>query len=287
MPVNYQPIIIIGAARSGTNMLRDILTQLPDSGTWPCDEINYIWRHINTTCPIDEFGVEQATPSVQTYIRHQFAKLAQKQKLSLIVEKTCANSLRVAFVNQIFPTAKFIFIVRDGRDVTASALKRWNAPLDLPYILRKSRFVPVSDIPYYGIRYVWNHVYRLVARKKRLAYWGPRFTGMDEMLQSHSLAEVCAAQWAVSVSKAEQDLATLEPKRVHRVQYEDFISQPVDNMVQLTQFLGVKLEIRQAKQMTENVSVNSIGQWKTQLDPETQQLILPLLQVELQRYGYI
>lgn len=287
MPDQYKPIIIIGAARSGTNMLRDILTQLPGVGTWPCDEINYIWRHGNTTCPTDEFKVEQATPRAQAYIRQQFAKLAKKQRLSFVVEKTCANSLRVAFVNQIFPNAKFIFIVRDGRDVTASAIKRWNAPFDLPYILKKARFVPVADMPYYAIRYVWNHIYRLVARKKRLAYWGPRFTGMDEMLQSRSLAEICAAQWAISVSKAAQDLATLEPERVYRLRYEDFVSQPKDNVIQLAQFLKVELDMKQAKQMTETVSVKSVGQWKKQLAPASQQLILPLLQVELQRHGYI
>ena len=39
------PVIIIGAGRSGTNMLRDLLAQLPQFSTWPCDEINYIWRH--------------------------------------------------------------------------------------------------------------------------------------------------------------------------------------------------------------------------------------------------
>ena len=42
-----QPVVIIGAARSGTNMLRDVLVKLPGVGTWPCDEINYIWRHGN------------------------------------------------------------------------------------------------------------------------------------------------------------------------------------------------------------------------------------------------
>jgi hypothetical protein len=30
---------------SGANMLRDVLTLLPGVATWPCDEINYTWRH--------------------------------------------------------------------------------------------------------------------------------------------------------------------------------------------------------------------------------------------------
>jgi len=34
-------IIIVGAPRSGTNMLRDVLTSFDGVCTWPCDEINY------------------------------------------------------------------------------------------------------------------------------------------------------------------------------------------------------------------------------------------------------
>ena len=47
-------IIIIGAPRSGTNMLRDVLTALPGFETWPCDEINLAWRHGNRALPSDE-----------------------------------------------------------------------------------------------------------------------------------------------------------------------------------------------------------------------------------------
>ena len=72
----YQPVIIIGAARSGTNMLRDVLTSLPGVGTWPCDEINYIWRHRNARNPLDEFQPEQATDPVRRFIRGEFDRIA-------------------------------------------------------------------------------------------------------------------------------------------------------------------------------------------------------------------
>jgi len=56
----HPPIIIVGAGRSGTNMLRDLLAQLPEFSTWPCDEINYIWRHGNRGFETDEFTREMA-----------------------------------------------------------------------------------------------------------------------------------------------------------------------------------------------------------------------------------
>ena len=167
------PIIIIGAGRSGTNMLRDILTKIQEFGTWPCDEINYIWRRGNVRYPSDEFDVEQATEPIKKFIRRAFNRIAQKRGLKYVVEKTCANSLRVSFVERVFPEAKFIFIVRDGRDVVESALKRWVAPLDIPYIIKKARYIPLTDIPYYSIRYLWHRIYRVFSKINRVSFWGP------------------------------------------------------------------------------------------------------------------
>ena len=93
--MNYLPVIIIGAGRSGTNMLRDILTQLPGFGTWPCDEINYVWRHGNVREPTDELAPHLATDSVQRFVRCAFDRLAARRGWTHVVEKTCANSLRV------------------------------------------------------------------------------------------------------------------------------------------------------------------------------------------------
>ena len=62
---NFTPIIIIGAARFGTNILRDTLAQLPSVATWPCEEIKFIWRHGNARYPSDIFPNEFATSAVK------------------------------------------------------------------------------------------------------------------------------------------------------------------------------------------------------------------------------
>jgi ATP-binding cassette subfamily B protein len=73
--------------------------------------------------------------------------------------------------------------------------------------LKKVRYVPFTDLPYYGVRYFWTRVYRLFSREKRLAFWGPAFEGMDAVLKAHTLNEVCALQWQQCVNKAEAGLA--------------------------------------------------------------------------------
>ena len=159
----YDKLIIVGAPRSGTNMLRDMLAKLPGVGTWPCDEINYIWRHGNVRYLSDVFSPDMATPRVVSYIQRQFDDFAGKNSLRVLVEKTCANSLRIGFVDKVVPDAKYIFIVRDGLDAVGSAMIRWRAELDFVYLLKKARYVPLSDLPYYAFRYFWNRVYRVVS----------------------------------------------------------------------------------------------------------------------------
>lgn len=283
----YQPVIIIGAGRSGTNILRDVLTQIPGSGTWNCDEINYIWRHGNARYPCDEFNVNLATKSVKRYIRRAFSRLAQSLGVRYVVEKTCANSLRVAFVASVFPEAKFIFIVRDGRDVIASAMKRWVAPLDIPYLLKKARHLPLTDAPFYGARYLYNRMYRLFSGEKRLAFWGPRFEGVEEVLRSRTLAEVCAMQWVRCVESSEHDLDQLDASRVRRLRYEEFVTNPSGELKALARFLDTHISRNDLRKSIQRVSSKSVGNWKTRVEPETMEVIEPLIRASMKRYGYM
>lgn len=80
-PGSVRPIVIIGAPRSGTNMLRDALCQVSGPGTWPCDEINAVWRCGNGRHPTDELRLEHARPEVKRYIRRAFDRLARRRRV--------------------------------------------------------------------------------------------------------------------------------------------------------------------------------------------------------------
>lgn len=259
------PIIIVGAGRSGTNMLRDILVQLPGLETWPCDEINYIWRHGNRDFPTDQFSREMATPTVTKYLRKQFDKLSRVTRATTVVEKTCANSLRCGFVDQAFPDARFIHIVRDARDVALSANLRWTAKLDVPYLMRKARYVPLTDLPWYGSHYFANRISRLFSKEGRLSVWGPKFDGMKEVFANHSVAVACAIQWRECVQLAREQLGQLDSSRVHTLRYEDFTNDPVSNIQLIAEFLGISIASGQIEHMTGSVSTKSVGNWRNRL----------------------
>lgn len=282
----YKPIVIIGAPRSGTNMLRDVLCNLDGIGTWPCDEINYIWRHGNVRIETDEFTPEMATPVIKKYVQQQIDKLAAKKQLNFIVEKTCANSLRVGFVEQIIPDAHFIYVVRNGMDVIASANLRWKAKLDIPYLLRKVRYVPLTDLPYYSFRYFWNRLYRLFSGEKRLAYWGPQLNDMKKLLEKHSLNEICAIQWQRCIQNSERDFENIDHSRISKISYEKFVNDPVTELSKILIDIGIEANPEKIKSSVSRVSNKSIGKWENQLNPEDIRSIGVHINQTMEKLGY-
>ena len=280
-------VILVGAPRSGTNMLRDVLTSINGVFTWPCDEINYIWRHGNVWYPSDEIPAERANPAVKNYIQQRFSDIQEKYSANVVVEKTCANSLRVTFVDAVVPSAKYIFIYRDGIDATGSAKERWTAKLDISYLLEKVRFVPKADLPYYAVRYFWARIYRLISSEKRLAFWGPKLDNMQEILQKHSLNEVCALQWQRCVDKADEALSAMPEGKVIRVCYEDFVQQPGKELGRILEFLGKDVPEADIAEAVKDVSPRSLGKGRKALGESEVANLEKLVGDSLKRYGYL
>lgn len=280
------PIIIIGAGRSGTNILRDSICRLDGLETWPCDEINYIWRHGNITHKTDRFIAADANDNVKKFIRKEFDKFEIKSGANYIVEKTCANSLKIPFIEEIFPTAKYLFIVRNGFDVVSSARQRWTASLELIYIIKKVRFVPPGDMPYYGMRYLVNRIKKLYTKEKRLAFWGPIYPGMVDDLRKTSLIEVCGKQWNTCVETAYNDLMALPGGRVHCLKYEDFVTRPIEEMENISNFLGFKFPRYKLSDAVANVSSLSVGNYKKYLTEAEIKQLKPIIEPTLESIYY-
>ncbi len=238
----FTPIIILGAGRSGTNVLRDVLTGLPDFATWPCDEIQPIWRHGNLRWPDDEFSSDMARPAIVRFVRNAFRKQWRRLgRPKFLVEKTCANTLRVPFIDAIFPGAKYIQILRHGADVVDSAEKRWRGELELPsfsYFLAKARFIPTLDIPIYLWSFASKRFGMIFGKAKHLSTWGPKFRGVAE-LQDTPLKEICARQWCACVEATQNGLKAVDQARHITLYYEDLVSHPDRELKRILGFLDI------------------------------------------------
>jgi 6-pyruvoyl-tetrahydropterin synthase len=278
-------LIIIGAPRSGTNILRDVLTSFKKVGTWPCDEINLIWRYNNSRYPNDEFSVDMAKKNNSEYIRKQFEKLGANYSLETVVEKTCANSLRVGFVNKILPDAKYIFIYRNGFDAVASAKKRWTSSFDLKYTMKKLRFVPYQDFPYYGYNFIKNRITRAFSDEKRLKTWGPVIEEFDS-IDSMSLNEICAYQWKKCIKNSLRDFSKIDETRFFKVKYEEFVTNPFETVEKICNYSGINPEIKVIERAIKNVSAKSIGKYKKELSASEIDLVGGIISEEMKALGY-
>lgn len=287
--LDFTPVIVIGAGRSGTNVLRDTLCRLPDFATWDCDEINPIWRHGNLSISHDELRPRDASAPVRDFIRRRFASEWERRgRPRYLVEKTCANTLRVPFVAEVLPEARFVEIVRDGRDVIASASKRWRGEMELPwvpYYWSKVRNTPLADLPVYAGRFVRSHFAKLFARSNRLLLWGPQFAGMDALPKDIRLLELCARQWSRCVDASEDALASLPQDRRMSVRYEDFTRDPTATLVVICDFLGLDAEPAAIAAAVEPVSARSVGKGKRDV-AEACAAVNDILGPSLERRGY-
>jgi hypothetical protein len=286
----FTPLVIIGAGRSGTNALRNALTQLPSFATWPCDEINPIWRHGNLDWPNDEIPPERATPAVRQSIRRAFWRIWRQQgRPDFVVEKTCANALRVPFVNAVLPEARYIHIIRNGFDVVASARKRWRGELEVPsfpYYLAKARYAPLSDLPRYAVSALRNRLAIKLGRQEHFSSWGPRFAELDALASDAALDEIVAQQWAACVNSSDAAFSRIDVKRVLDLRYEDFTGDPAGSLNVIARWLGVAFDETIVTMAASSVRATSVrtGQAVAEVPPGA---IKTVLDGPMRAHGYL
>ncbi len=124
-----RPIFIIGCPRSGTTLLRMILDAHPRIS---CGEET---KFLTDLEPI--VGAHQRLLASYGFdrgwwldrIREMYggfqAAYLEKRAKARWAEKTPSYTMHLGFVEELFPAAQYIHIIRDGRDVVASFRDRW------------------------------------------------------------------------------------------------------------------------------------------------------------------
>ncbi|GGL29635.1 sulfotransferase [Phycicoccus endophyticus] len=234
--MDLKPIILVGAARSGTKALRDALAMASGVDAVPYD-VTYVWRYGNDAMPHDRQLPAHAKPKTSRMVHTFFRRYANAD--GRLVEKTVGTSLRVGYVSTLMPGASFVHLIRDGVDVAESSRRQWLAPAELGYLREKVRHFPLRLLASYGRRFVrWNVAQRLRG-DDRVASWGPRYPGMDSDVVTERLLTVCARQWANSVTLALADFRDYQIPHVE-VRYEDLVADPARVLRLVLEFSGLE-----------------------------------------------
>ena len=254
--IDFQPVIILGAPRSGTNMLRDCLTMSGQARTWNCDEINLIWKYGNYS-KSDVLTPKNLDDRIKSFIRKKFKKLSSSSNSDTIIEKTCANCLRPNFVNRVLPEAKYILLFRNGFEVIPSVIKRWNGTFEgnlLTYRLKKVKYVPLSYVYFIAKRFVSNP-----REEKSFFKWGPDCGKMPiEFMTSEWLAFY---QWRECVLTVIDFFDSVPVSKFKICEYDNFVENPKLNLINCSKYIGKDLYNGSINIVANTVSKRSFSAW--------------------------
>ncbi|HYV57049.1 MAG TPA: sulfotransferase [Candidatus Nitrosopolaris sp.] len=301
------PVIVLGAPRSGTSMLFETLAR--SSQLWSLtDESHEVlegpyhprlrgWEsNVLAATDLDpttadrlrlEFEVH-AQPGTLRRAKQDRRDSGRRRRLNYalvrfmaavrrrragpvrLLEKTPKNCLRIPFLRALFPDARFVFLRRDGRATISSLIEGWQA----------------------GGRY---ESYRLPEPLHIAGHEGQGWCfllppGWRQLARA-SLEEVCAAQWLVSTEAVLATLDTLRAeRRVYELAYEQLVARPRESLAPLLEFLGIPFEPailagREQLRLVNVVSAPESEKWRRRNGAAIER-ILPRIAAAQRALGY-
>ena len=124
-----RPVFIVGCARSGTTLLRMILDSHPRISCG--EETKFLtdlepilgphWRLLSS------YGFDRAwwIDRIRRFYGDFQADYLGRRGKARWAEKTPTYTMHLDFIDEVFPDAQYVHIIRDGRDVVASFRERW------------------------------------------------------------------------------------------------------------------------------------------------------------------
>jgi hypothetical protein len=291
---------IIGAPRSGTTIVGRCLDLHPDAAHFY--EPYYIWDYFSGYGDSDlRTAADVSTPARQ-FIRRSFQRFAAATGKPLTIDKLPENAYRVDMLDSVFPEAKYIHLLRDGRDVTLSINKEWR---------QRAQTVERRDYRYYFFvlkrvfqlqpywrfrllqifyelktsRSVTPHHYLNKSKWQGKVGWGPRFPGWQKAFKRMSLIEFNALQWVETVRHAQLGIGRLPASKVINLRYETFIRNPIDELKRLFTFLGYDASTEYINSLPK-ILANNTSKWAQAFSADEIRKMGPVLSPMLVELGY-
>ena len=248
-----RPIFIIGPHRSGTTLLYRILGRHPDLGyynlanrrlvNWPTlahlltglgmpddpREAQEIWDRF-WNADDDVLTAKDATPVIAQWYRTSIKNILHLRGASRFLAKYPRLSLRLAWLEQIFPGGIYIHVIRDWRAVVHSTTAR---------ILKRRR----RDGGWFGVRI-------------------PRWESMD-----NTVPEIIAARIYRHVTRAIEIQSSTLGERFLSVHYETLCADPIQTVRDVATHCHLRW-IDSFEKLIPSKLKNANHKWPDQLDTD-------------------
>lgn len=295
---------IIGPPRSGTSILSQVIDQLPGVANW--FEPYFVWDRYFRDAPNDLRSAADATPQVAAYIRDAFEGFRRARQAEVVVDKAPRNCLKLPFINAVFPNAKYIILVRDGRETILSIYRKWQKQAA---VLEKShgwgKLKGSWDMIWESVMYqpLWRHRWQFLAfhlgppsgwlrgrfistaRWQGRPGWGPQFAGWQELFGKIPVLEFCAHQWVHCVREVMRHQPDLPAQRCLPIRYEEFTAKPQENFRAVADFLEVDYPQSFMEQIPA-INSNNTSKWRTSFTAQELRAMGPIISQTLIALGY-
>lgn len=182
-------------------------------------------------------------------LQQGFDTIARWDGHRTVLTKRIANNRRIPLLSQIFPQARFIEIVRDGRAVAVS----------------------LSAVDWWETSAIW---------------WlgaSPR----EWRLQGRDPWELCARNWVEEVQIVRRGLAEVDPGQVLSLRYEDLVRDPPAVVEEVMTFSRLDVRAPEWRAALGQVRFpNQNEAWRTKISASAQEVIESVQRGELEHYGY-
>jgi hypothetical protein len=182
-------------------------------------------------------------------LRGRFESFRRRAGATVFLSKRTANNRRIKVLSAIFPAARYVHLIRDGREVTQS----------------------LSTVEWWDNHTVW---------------WDGR-TPIEMQQAGVPRLTVCARNWVRELQELRGQLTTVDPTRLHSLRFEDLLSDPLGHLERILIFLGIDFSADFSSAIT-SLNLHPVGaKWESQWDQQQVDCVLKEAAPMLRQLGYI
>jgi omega-hydroxy-beta-dihydromenaquinone-9 sulfotransferase len=285
------PIIIVGAGRTGSTIFHSMLSKHPGLAWLPggvCNRfpdnpalsrlslrlIDYpvigelakrkikpaecypFWEHHcrGFSAPYRDLMASDVTENARTRVQATMSKIRTDSRDRLLIKIT--GWPRIGFLSEIFKNAKFVHVMRDGRAVANSMVnvhfwRGWSGPQD------------------------WG--------------WGELSPAQEEEWNKYdqSFVVLAAIQWKILMDAMESAKNLVNDDKFIEIKYEDFCSDPTNTFKNVAAFCDLEWTPGFEKGLRGSRVRNTNDKYRSDLTAKQQKDLEEVLGDYLARYGYL
>lgn len=205
---------------------------------------------IFASCGMPLFPAQDYLPDAPTAacLARRFEQIRTRCGAAIFLSKRTANNRRIRQLSAVFPSARFIHLVRDGRDVAQS----------------------LSTVEWWDGHTVW---------------WDGR-TPIEMERSGESRLSICARNWVREVQELRVQLAPVDRHRLLELRFEELLRDPLPQLEAIMRFLGVDFPAVY-RAAIESLNLRPVrARWGTEWDSRQLACVLRETQPMLRELGY-